>query len=77
MRERKEDDDGNPRSANDSMRTNPLANQPDHVELSKYSRFQLKLEKGSGVSNGIYHPTIYYMLRPFSERYSFISRWFL
>ena len=57
MKERKEDDDGKPRSANDSMRIKPFTDQPDHVELSKCSRFQLKLEKGSGGSNGVYHPT--------------------
>ena len=52
MKGRKEDDDGKPRSANESMRINPFADWLVHVELeqlSKCSRFQLNPGKGSGV----------------------------
>ena len=80
MKERKKEDDGKPRSANDSMRINPFANQSDHVELeqlSKCSRFQLKPEKGSGVFNGVYHPTDLLYISSFFRAKSLSYRWFL
>ena len=70
MKERKEDDDGKPRSANESMRINPFADWLVHVELEqllKCSRFQLKPGKGSGVFSGILLFFNYYMIRLFSE----------
>ena len=70
MKGRKEDDDGKPRTANESMRINPFADQLVHVELgqlSKYSRSQLKPEKGRGVLNGVLPLFNYYMILPLSE----------
>ena len=69
MKGRKEDDDGKPRTANESMRLNPFTDQLVHVELgqwSKYSRSQLKSAKGRGVLNGVL-PFLNYMIHLLSE----------
>ena len=75
MKERKEDDDGKPRTANESMRTNPFADRLVHVELgqlSKCSRSQLKPAKGRGVFNEVLPFLNYYMIRPLSEQKSLV-----
>ena len=71
MKGKKEDDDGKPRSANESMRLNPFADWLVHVELeqlSKCSRSQLKPAKRRGVLNEVLPFLDYYMIRPLSEQ---------
>ena len=71
MTGKKEDDDNEPKSANESMQINQSADLLTHVELerlSNYSRSQSKQVKESGVLNGVYYFFNYYMIRPFSEQ---------
>ena len=71
MKGKEEDDDGKPKSVNESMQINQLVDLLVHVELEQIpncSRFQSNPVKGGGVLDGVYCPTIIYMIRPFSEQ---------
>ena len=75
MKGKKEDDDDESKSANESMQSNQSADLLIHVELerlSKRSRFQLNPVKGSGMFDGVYQPTNIHMIRPFSEQKSLV-----
>ena len=71
MTGKEEDDDGKPKSTNESMRINQLADVLAHVEpewLTDCSGFQLDQVGEAACSRGFCCPTNYYMLCLLSER---------
>ena len=75
MKGKEEDDDGKPNPANEGIQNNQAADLFIHVELerlTKRSRFQLNPVKGSGIFDGVFQPTIIYMIRLLSEQRSLV-----
>ena len=60
MKEKKEDDEGRPKSTNESMRLNPFADFPNHEELEQQAKlFQVSVDASEGrdVLDEVYYPT--------------------
>ena len=79
MTGKEEDDNGRPKSSNESMRTNPFADSLVHVELEQQavcSRSQLKQVREAAYSMEFTNLQNYYMIRLFSEQNLWWFLWF-